>query len=464
MATVTLSKLLANFETSLASKMTIAATTCTLVTSTDDEGNTFSGNYMLTFDEGTSTEEHMIVTLAGASGTVVRRGLNRTDGWTEVTANKFEHRRGASVKITTFALMHLNRLLNGDDTFNSVAWTGVASISGLSTPTAGETTKAANVAYVNAVAIAGASDANTTTKGIVEQATLAETKAGTATGGTGAKLFATPADSASAIQDSSWVYAADSVGTDSYAITLVPAITAYTTGQRFIFKAGTANTGACTLNVNALGAKTIKKQNDQDTETGDIESGSIVEVVYDGTNMQMVTPIASLPTTALLTEAANFFSTTSMTGANAETLISNGDASALHNHTSLYTNTAATNVGTRDVSLTTDLVIPHTLGVAPKIFKLKMTFSSATAENYPNSWSDGVYIDGTQSAIYYVADGVDNLTQAPTGIIGSVGKINGTRNDATVGTVDATNVTITWSKVGSPTGTAVYQWEAYKYI
>jgi hypothetical protein len=82
-------------------------------------------------------------------------------------------------------------------------------------------------------------------------------------------------------------YAADGGASDSYAITLSPAPTAYYAGMTVRFKANTANTGAATLNVNGLGAKTIKKNHDQDLADGDIESGQIVEVVYDGTNFQM---------------------------------------------------------------------------------------------------------------------------------------------------------------------------------
>ena len=84
-----------------------------------------------------------------------------------------------------------------------------------------------------------------------------------------------------AVQDGTLVYAADAGGTDAYAITLTPAITAYATGQVFHFKANTANTGAATLAVNGLAATPIKKQNDQDLATGDIEAGQIVTVVYD---------------------------------------------------------------------------------------------------------------------------------------------------------------------------------------
>lgn len=89
------------------------------------------------------------------------------------------------------------------------------------------------------------------------------------------------------------IYAASSAWSDTYAITLTPAIASYQTWQKFRFKADVANTWAATLNVNGLGAKTIKKKNDQDLATWDIEAGQIVEVSYDGTNMQMLSQVAS---------------------------------------------------------------------------------------------------------------------------------------------------------------------------
>lgn len=93
----------------------------------------------------------------------------------------------------------------------------------------------------------------------------------------------TAGPSKSGIQNSSYTYAADAEASDAYAITVSPTPSAYATGQKFIFKANTANTGAASLNVNSLGAITLKKNHDQDLATGDIEVGSIVEVVYDST-------------------------------------------------------------------------------------------------------------------------------------------------------------------------------------
>jgi hypothetical protein len=101
------------------------------------------------------------------------------------------------------------------------------------------------------------------------------------------------------IQSNGPAFQATDTGTaNTYVIALTPAITAYAAGQRITFKAGAASTTASTLNVNTLGTKAIKKQNDQDIASGDIETGSIVTVVYDGTSFQMTSQLASASTTS----------------------------------------------------------------------------------------------------------------------------------------------------------------------
>jgi len=85
-----------------------------------------------------------------------------------------------------------------------------------------------------------------------------------------------------------YAFATDSVGTDAYAVTLAGAFNAYYIGMEVTFKAGTANTGACTLAVNGGAAKTIKKDVSSDLVTGDIILNQIVKVVYDGTNFQFI--------------------------------------------------------------------------------------------------------------------------------------------------------------------------------
>lgn len=85
-------------------------------------------------------------------------------------------------------------------------------------------------------------------------------------------------------------YCSDTGSTDAYACSLSPAITAYVTGAIYHFRANTANTGAATLNLNGLGAKTIVKAAGGVTTAladNDIRAGQGVTVMYDGTNLQM---------------------------------------------------------------------------------------------------------------------------------------------------------------------------------
>jgi hypothetical protein len=88
-------------------------------------------------------------------------------------------------------------------------------------------------------------------------------------------------------------YAADSNTSDDYIVTLVPAPAALTTGMQITFWAKTANTGACTLNVNGLGAKAMKVLHDQDASDNWIEASSMVMCVYDGDTFQIVSPDAN---------------------------------------------------------------------------------------------------------------------------------------------------------------------------
>lgn len=83
-------------------------------------------------------------------------------------------------------------------------------------------------------------------------------------------------------------YGADSGTANVYAITLTPAPSAYTAGQLFVFKAAHTNTGISTLNVNSLGAKTIKMASGTDLTASTILVGQMVLVEYDGTNFQLM--------------------------------------------------------------------------------------------------------------------------------------------------------------------------------
>lgn len=70
-------------------------------------------------------------------------------------------------------------------------------------------------------------------------------------------------------------------GTDTYAATTSPAISAYATGQKFQIKFTNASTGVSTLNLNTLGAKKIYTNPTTQATTGDITAAQIYLLIYD---------------------------------------------------------------------------------------------------------------------------------------------------------------------------------------
>jgi hypothetical protein len=83
-------------------------------------------------------------------------------------------------------------------------------------------------------------------------------------------------------------YTLTAAGTaDAKTLTYSVAPAAYYNGQRFAFIANTTNTGSATLNVNSLGAKTIKKDVSgtlTNLSASDMVSGMFVEVSYNTSN------------------------------------------------------------------------------------------------------------------------------------------------------------------------------------
>ena len=87
-------------------------------------------------------------------------------------------------------------------------------------------------------------------------------------------------------------------------VTLAPAPTAYYTGMRVVWLPAVANTGAVTLNANALGAKNIFA-NGSACVGGELQTNLPAIAVYDGTQFQLTNPevhananASNLPTSA----------------------------------------------------------------------------------------------------------------------------------------------------------------------
>jgi len=95
------------------------------------------------------------------------------------------------------------------------------------------------------------------------------------------------------VQDSALQWLTSVAGTNTITASLTPSPAAYTAGQTFAFVAAGANTGAVTLNLNGLGAKAITKNGTAALAAGDIPASSVVEVVYDGTQFQLLSGTGS---------------------------------------------------------------------------------------------------------------------------------------------------------------------------
>lgn len=144
-------KIVADFETQLATALSVGDTSFTLASATDDDGVSLpTGKYYFTIDNGTSQKEYVVGTVSGAAVSSVS---NVTRQGTESSGVDRAHRVGASVIISDF-LTYKN--------------------------------------YIDETTVAGAADADTATKGVLESGTTAEINAGTATGSTGAELAVTP--------------------------------------------------------------------------------------------------------------------------------------------------------------------------------------------------------------------------------------------------------------------------------
>lgn len=116
--------------------------------------------------------------------------------------------------------------------------------------------------------------------------------------GLGAGSAATDSAHLGQVQAQAYIWCGTAGGTaDAITLSPSPVITAYAAGQCFRFVASADNTGAMTVAVSGLATKDIKK-----TASGaaaavaaaDIKAGSIVNIVYDGTQFRVFDVIDSL--------------------------------------------------------------------------------------------------------------------------------------------------------------------------
>lgn len=307
--TQTLATIISDFETSLSTAVSVGQTTATLTSAIDDDGiNLPSGVYFFTCDASNSLKEFFKCDLVGTALTNIK-SISRQNA--EVTGYVRAHRLGATITITDHAhLRRINNLLDGTTNLNASIPLGYDGTATISTPN-----QIATKSYADALAIAGAPDSSTVTKGIgrVSVAPVApatpifvgdnDTRVPVVNSSslTAGQLLAMPGNNTdvavgtgnryvtqTGLQHGAELFAADTGSTDDYVITLSPAPTSYTSGMVFRFKANTSNTGATTLNVNGLGARTIRRDVGENLQNNDIIANQIVSVIFDGTNLQLL--------------------------------------------------------------------------------------------------------------------------------------------------------------------------------
>lgn len=105
--------------------------------------------------------------------------------------------------------------------------------------------------------------------------------------GLGAGLAATDAARLSQLQGNTLSFLTVS-GTDTLLGSLVPSLAAYVTGAMFSFVIANTNTGAVTLNIDGLGAKSVLRNGTDPVQAGDLTAGNVVVVIYDGTQFQLI--------------------------------------------------------------------------------------------------------------------------------------------------------------------------------
>lgn len=158
-----LTKIIADFSTTLTTKTAVGATTATLTSGLDGDAIQLpTGTYGFTIDRNNANKEYFTATLTGANLTDIKTVTRGTGVGTSGLVRT--HRKGAEVIISDWvAMKRMLDILDGTtslDASTPLGYDGTATIS--------TANQLATKAYADALAIAGSPDATTTTKGITK--------------------------------------------------------------------------------------------------------------------------------------------------------------------------------------------------------------------------------------------------------------------------------------------------------
>lgn len=196
-------------------------------------------------------------------------------------------------------------------------------------------------------------------------------------------------------------------GTNTITATVTPAIAAYAAGQRFIGLAGGTNTGATTLNINSVGAGAVQVMGAGACVGGEIKSGHLVEIVYDGSNFRLVSP----PTLAWASYTPTYGAQGAMDWTPTDTVnfIQLGSLLFLH-----FDSTATTDAGAA-----TSAYLTATL---PSGLTLSSKDNSGHVELVVGTFVDGkaVGVSGTTALRFYKQDNATFAQSTATTVFGVV--------------------------------------------
>lgn len=355
----------------------IGATSMTVAAVQDRLGNTltmadFGTKGRGVISPGKDKEEQF--TFTGISSTTISgiSWVTMKSPYTETSGFAKAHAAGEKVILSTNGPEFYDTFLNkaNDETITgTVTFTSTAIPIYSSVPTITDDKHLIHKKYADDLAIAGAPDASTTAKGIVEEATDAELQAGTAAGGTSARLFA----------------------------------------------GGASHTQTATANKVPVGKSSGKLDDGWLglTTAGDTvySDGTDLQRLAKGTTGLFLEAGASAPTWggANLAEANTFFGATDISGAEAETLTAGtaSDADTLHIHKTVRSMV--------DYSVTTGSGVTKTVTIPANTLKTGGMIKAIFVFNYVSN-NLGVTLDGTSLGTFN-SDGVYEITiiQTSTG-------------------------------------------------
>lgn len=81
-------------------------------------------------------------------------------------------------------------------------------------------------------------------------------------------------------------------GTNTITGSMTPDLTSYSAGMLVIFTPANNTTGAATINIDSLGAKSIVRGDGTALESGDLQASTTHALVYDGTNFVCINPLS----------------------------------------------------------------------------------------------------------------------------------------------------------------------------